>query len=93
LFFRQAANMNSDLGKKLMRCPRLGQEITLSYCLQESIDLPCSRIVLCWSSAFDVETYLQKRLSPDLWQKFINSQPKDKVASIIELIEAAKAIK
>jgi hypothetical protein len=85
--------MNSEFGKKMMRCPRLGQEITLSYCLQESIDLPCSRIVRCWSSAFDIETFLQKQLPPDLWHKFINSQPKDKVTSIIELIEAAKAIK
>lgn len=85
--------MNDELEKKLTRCPRLGQEITLSYCLQESIDLPCSRIVLCWSSAFDVETYLQKRLPKEVWQKFINFQPKDKVASIIELIEAAKAKK
>lgn len=85
--------MNSELEKKLMRCPRLGHEITLSYCLQESIDLPCSRIVHCWSSVFDVEALLQKELPPDLWKKFVNFQPKDKVASIIELIEAAKARK
>jgi hypothetical protein len=85
--------MNSELEKKLTRCPRLGQEITFSYCLQESIDLPCSRIVLCWSSAFDVETYLQKRLPKEVWQRFNNFQPKDKVASIIEMIEAAKAKK
>ncbi|MGV8056826.1 MAG: hypothetical protein AB2L12_02145 [Smithellaceae bacterium] len=83
--------MNSELGKKIMRCPRLGHEITLSYCLQESIDLPCSRIVRCWSSVFDIESLLQREMSPDSWQKFTNFQPKDKVASIIELIEAAKA--
>jgi hypothetical protein len=82
--------MNGELETILMRCPRLGHEITLSYCLQESIDLPCSRIVSCWSSVFDIETYLQNELPPDLWQKFINFQPKDKVASIIELIEAAR---
>jgi len=74
-----------------LRCARLGHEVTLSYCIQESIDLPCSRIVHCWSPVFDIETFLQKELSPDLWQKFINFQPKDKVVSIIELIEAAKA--
>jgi hypothetical protein len=90
LFFRQAANMNSNLGKKMMRCPRLGHEITLSYCLQESLDLPCSRIVRCWSAVFDVETFLQKELPENIWQKFINFQPKDKVPNIIELIEAAK---
>jgi hypothetical protein len=83
--------MNDDAVKKLMRCPRLGDEITLVYCLKESLDLPCSRIVRCWSSFFDVEALLRKELPPDLWEKFVNSQPKDKVTSIIELIEAAKA--
>jgi hypothetical protein len=85
--------MNSELGEKLMRCPRLGHEITFSYCLQESIDLPCSRILHCWSPVFNIETMLQKKLPKDVWQKFINSQPKDKVTSIVELIEAAKAKK
>jgi hypothetical protein len=85
--------MNSESGKILTRCPRLGHEITFAYCLKESFDLPCSRIVHCWSSVLDVEALLQKELSPDMWQKFINFQPKDKVTSIIELIEAAKAKK
>jgi hypothetical protein len=85
--------MNSEFGKKLMRCPRLGQEITFSYCLEESLDLPCSRIVHCWSPVFNVETMLQEELSAENWQRFINSQPKDKVINIIELIEAAKARK
>ena len=83
--------MNSELGEKVIRCPRLGHEVTLSYCFQESIDLPCPRIVHCWSPVFDMETLLQKELTPEIWQKFINFQPKDKVLSIIELIEAAKA--
>lgn len=74
-----------------MRCPRLGQEITLSYCLAESSDLPCSRIVPCWSAVFDIQSFLEKELPPDLWQKFIDFQPKDKMTSIIELIAAAKA--
>jgi len=93
LFFRQAEVMDNELETKLIRCPRLGHEIKFSYCLQESIDLPCSRILHCWSSVFDVEAYLQKRLPPDSWRKFVNFQPKDKVAGIIELIAAAKAKK
>jgi hypothetical protein len=92
-FFVKLLIMNSEFGKKLMRCPRLGQEITFSYCFEESLDLPCSRIVHCWSSFFDVEALLRKELPPDLWEKFVNSQPKDKVTNIIELIEAAKARK
>ncbi len=37
------------------------------------------------------KAFLEKELPPDLWQKFIDFQPKDKLASIIEMIEAAKA--
>jgi hypothetical protein len=36
---------------------------------------------------------LQEELSAENWHRFINSQPKDKVINIIELIEAAKARK
>ena len=93
MFFRQAAKMNTELGNKITRCPRLGHEITFSYCFEESLELPCSRIVHCWSPVFDVASLLQKELSSDLWKKFINLRQKDKVASIIELIEAAKAKK
>ena len=85
--------MNEELTKKLMRCPRLGDEITLAYCLKESIDLPCSRIVRCWSFVFDIEALLRKELPQDSWQKFVNSQPKDKVTTIVEMIAAAKALK
>ena len=83
--------MKSELEKKLTRCPRLGHEITFAYCFKESGDLPCLRIVPCWSSVLDIETLLQKELPPDVWQKFVNFQPKDKITSILELISAAKA--
>jgi hypothetical protein len=85
--------MEQEINNKLIRCPRLGGEITFSYCLQESGELPCSRIVRCWSSFFDVESFLKEKLTPGKWDRFINSQPKNKVISLIELIEAAKAKK
>jgi len=90
-FFVKLLFMNSEFGKKLMRCPRLGHEITFSYCLEESLYLPCSRIVNCWSPMFNVEAILQEELSAENWQRFTNYQPKDKVINIIELIEATKA--
>jgi hypothetical protein len=75
---------------KLMRCPRLGDEITFSYCLQESGAFPCSRIVRCWSAVFDVESFLRKNMTVQDWESFNNTQPKDKVTSLIEIIEVAK---
>jgi len=85
--------MEQEINNKLIRCSRLGDEITFSYCLQESGELPCSRIVRCWLSFFDVESFLKAKLAPAKWNSFRNLQPKDKVTSLIELIETAKAKK
>ncbi|PKN51274.1 MAG: hypothetical protein CVU55_12640 [Deltaproteobacteria bacterium HGW-Deltaproteobacteria-13] len=67
--------------------------MTFAYCLQEAGDLPCSRIVNCWSSCFDIAAFLKEILTPEQWSKFINFQPNDKVISLFELIQAAKAKK
>ena len=85
--------MKKELVNKLIRCPRLGDEMTFSYCSKESGTLPCSRIIRCWSPFFDVESLLKAQMPAEKFEKFIKSQPKDKVISLIELIEKAKAKK
>lgn len=85
--------MKSQHDDKLIRCPKLGDEMTFSYCLRESIDLPCARIVRCWSPFFDVETYLKETMVPEQWDNFINAKTPDKITSLIDLIAAAKAKK
>lgn len=73
-----------------MRCPRLGGEVKFFYCAREGGDLPCLRIIDCWQAFFPVETYLRGRMSQESWEKFSRQVPKNKVATLIELIEAAK---
>jgi hypothetical protein len=85
--------MKTEYDHKLIRCPKLGDEMTFAYCLQESGKLPCMRIVRCWSFSFDVESFLKEKLTPQQWDSFMNSQPGDKVTSLIELIAAAKVKK
>jgi hypothetical protein len=85
--------MKTEHDHKLIRCPKLGDEMTFAYCLQESGDLPCARIVRCWSSCFDVESFLKQTMPPEKWDFFANSRQPDKVTSLIEMIEAAKAKK
>jgi len=85
--------MKQEMNNKQIRCPRLGDEIPFSYCLQESGYLPCLRIVHCWSPYFDIESSLKEKLTPEKWDIFINLKSKDKVTNLIELIEAAKAKK
>ena len=82
--------MTRKIDNKLVRCPRLGDEMAFSYCFQESGRLPCSRIISCWSPVFDVESFLHKNMTDQDWQNFNNARPKDKVTSLIEIIEAAK---
>ncbi|MCK7506784.1 MAG: hypothetical protein MZV70_23760 [Desulfobacterales bacterium] len=82
--------MKTEHDHKLIRCPKLGDEMTFAYCLREAGDLPCARIIHCWQSAFDVEALLKELLTPDEWERFTCAQPKDKVTSLIEIIENAK---
>jgi len=82
--------MEKEITGMQIRCPRLGDEMALSYCLRESDNLPCSLVVRCWSPYFDINAYLKEILTPEQWNKFNNFQPKNKVTNLIELIEAAK---
>jgi hypothetical protein len=85
--------MAKKILKNKIRCPRLGDEVTLEYCVREAGDLPCSRMMQCWSPFFDIETFLKKNLAPEQWAAFVSYQPKEKITSLIELIEAAKTKK
>lgn len=73
-----------------LRCPRLGGEINFAYCLRESGDLPCRRIVDCWHPYFPVEAFLKERLTPDQWERCFGGPPKDKIVSLVEIIEEAR---
>ncbi|MGB5219147.1 MAG: hypothetical protein WBN66_12710 [Smithella sp.] len=85
--------MKTQHDDKLIRCPKLGDEITFSYCLQESGKLPCARIIRCWTPFLDVEKILKEIMEPEQWDKFTHSSSPDKMTSLIELIAAAKAKK
>ncbi len=82
--------MTREINDILLRCPRLGDEMAFSYCLHESGALPCSRIINCWYSVFDVESFLHKNMTAQDRESFSKAQPKDKVTTLIEIIEAAK---
>ena len=73
-----------------IRCPRLGGEVTFAYCMVEGGDLPCMRIVACWQICIPIAGYLRERLSPDQMERFAEQKPKDRIVTLVELIEAAK---
>jgi hypothetical protein len=74
----------------LIRCPRLGHQVSFSYCRFENNNLPCFKSLDCWFRHFPVEDYLRMELTPEEWQRVFESPPKTKVQSLVELIEKAK---
>jgi hypothetical protein len=73
-----------------IRCPRLGHTISFSYCRKENDGLPCFKTLDCWFEQFNVEEYLQNRLTEEEWELAFEKPAKTKVQSLIEFIEEAK---
>ncbi len=78
---------------KNIRCPRLGHQISFSFCRVENEGLPCFKILDCWHIHFPVETLLRKELTPEQWAKTFDRPVKPKMVSLLELIEQAKKAK
>jgi hypothetical protein len=73
------------------RCPRLGGDVSFYYCRTSSDDSSaCWKIFDCWWECFDVVDYLNKYLPEDKFNKLVNTKPKPKMVSLVELIEQAK---
>jgi hypothetical protein len=73
-----------------IRCPRLGHQISFSYCRTENQGLPCFKTLDCWYNHFQVEEFLKEEIEPEVWEKVFAAPPKPKVLSLLELIEEAK---
>jgi len=73
------------------RCPRLGGPVPFSYCKKSGEDQqPCYKIVDCWWETFDVVRYLKDNLPEDQFNQLMDTRPRPKIASLVELIEQAK---
>jgi hypothetical protein len=74
----------------MIRCPRLGGEVTFAYCRVEGGDIPCMRIVACWDCCIPIADYLRESLSQEKLERFANQRPKERIATLVEMIESAK---
>lgn len=72
------------------RCPRLGGPVGFSYCMRSELEQPCAKIVDCWWETFDIMRYLNDHLSEDQFTRLMNSRPRPKVASLVEMAAQAK---
>ncbi len=70
-------------------CRMLGHPLTFSYCRSTEGSTPCRRIIDCWFQRIPVQKYLEENFSDEALQQ-ISSPPRDKVLTILELIEQAE---
>ena len=81
--------MINEHDDKMIRCPRLGDEVNFKYCRIMNDRLPCRLIVGCWQLRMDINKFLTDHYSKELMDKvFIPSKPK--IESLVALVEKAK---
>jgi hypothetical protein len=77
----------------LPRCRRLGHEVAFGYCRQETGGRPCRLILDCWWERFDVRSFMQAHLPPDVMAQVERAgtlPPPPKVLSLLDLVQQAK---
>jgi len=83
--------MDENIDQLERRCPRLGGPVLFAYCKTSGDDHSvCWKIFDCWWECFDVVGYLKTFLPEDKFNKLENSKPKQKIVSLVELVEQAK---
>ena len=75
-----------------IRCPRLGGQVTFSYCKVEAQGWPCARCLTCWEPYFDVEGVCRALLSPEKFEECFLKPPPSRMSTLLELIERAKKL-
>lgn len=81
--------MNEKHDDKVIRCPRVGGDVTFRFCRTENNLLPCKWIVNCWKNHFDIEKYINEHYSAEEKQRvFTPTSPK--MHSLLKLIEKSK---
>jgi hypothetical protein len=84
--------MKASRKQLIRRCPRLGNPVPFKYCKICGDDQqPCFKIVDCWWEYFDIVQYLKDNLPEDQFDCLkATKPPKNKVTSLVELIEQAR---
>jgi len=83
--------MIDEHDEEIVRCRRLGHEVPFRYCRQESEGRPCRLTFDCWWERFDVQSFLKDHLEPEAFEALQKREPPNKVLSLVEIIEQAKA--
>lgn len=74
---------------KKIYCRMLGHHVTFAYCRAGLSSLPCRKIFDCWFQTFDIKKFMKENFTDSEIQAIL-APPKDKMTSIIELIQKAQ---
>lgn len=74
---------------RMTRCPRLGHQISFSYCRTERGDLPCFKALDCWFEEFDVYGFFRREMTEEQMEKAFSMPKHSKMMSLVQLIEHA----
>jgi hypothetical protein len=70
-------------------CRMLGHYLSFEYCRSLQNGLPCHRVLDCWFEQFPVQAFISEHYTEEQCAAFL-APPKNKVTSLLELIEKAK---
>ncbi len=56
-------------------CPMLGQTLHFGYCRRCQEGLPCSRVLTCFQTHFDVASFLEAHYTPEERARFLAPPP------------------
>ncbi|PKN33018.1 MAG: hypothetical protein CVU61_15565 [Deltaproteobacteria bacterium HGW-Deltaproteobacteria-19] len=76
--------------KLILRCPRLGGEVDLTYCLGESAGRPCIRTLQCWDAVPPVRKLLMERLPEEEIRRLLDPTPRDRMSIILDAADRGK---
>jgi len=77
--------------KRVLRCRRLGHDVTFHYCRTQEGCTPCPNILDCWWEVFDVVAFLAQVMEARELEALIERRPRPKVVTLVELIEQARS--
>jgi hypothetical protein len=84
--------MDMDKDGLTRRCPRLGGEISFSYCRTCGQDRqPCWKVFDCWWETFDIVSHMKTCLDAEQFERLTKIRPEPKINSLLDLITQAKA--
>ncbi len=78
------------LDKIIKRCPRLGHEVGVKYCMREKGDVPCDKLLVCWGNSPSLIKLFYKVFGEETINSLTFTQ-EDKLSQIIKKIKNIKS--